>query len=198
VLFVLWAVGAAARGDEIHYPYRVEGACPSECCHYGTWTAREAIPVEAGERERSDPAFVLEAGQAFQAVGGAYWTLAPLVLRTKVPLRLLLAQHLALLTADRAALRESSRADAFALFPVGTEIHVLVELGDGAAIGLAEGRPVELGPGMYDSGGGRDLEVLAPRAPEGGTEWWIEVKAGDRHGWFERGHYAIEGTKRCE
>ena len=59
---------ASAEEVQVRYPYRVEGACPFECCDYGTWTARSDIPVFSAERTRIAPAFTIRKGEEFEAV----------------------------------------------------------------------------------------------------------------------------------
>ena len=51
-------------------PYRVEGACPFECCMYGTWTAERSLNVYAAASDTTALAFTIEPGTAFRADTG--------------------------------------------------------------------------------------------------------------------------------
>lgn len=51
-------------------PYRVEGACPFECCTYGTWSAEQSLTVYGSPGDTTAVAFTVEAGTSFQADTG--------------------------------------------------------------------------------------------------------------------------------
>jgi len=187
---------ASASEDVVRYPYRVEGVCPFECCQYGKWTALSDIPVLAAERARVSPAFTIRRGEKFEAVGGAYWTIAPFILRAKAPVEIKVASHLVPEAPNRAKLRGEWTIDEHTTLPAGTDIHVVAYLGEGEQVGLAAGKPVAFDMSLYDS---PDSEFTVSK-PGGAnaTEWWIEVNSAGRHGWFERGKHSIEGSDACE
>lgn len=193
---LLWACVASAGDSDVRYPYRVEGVCPFECCQYGSWTARSDIPVFAAERARVAPAFTIRNGETFEALGGAYWTLAPFILRTKAPVELDLASNLVPEAADRAKLGGEWTTNEHTNVPAGTDIHVVAYLGEGAQVGLAAGKPVAFDTSLYESRSS-DFTVSKPGGANA-TEWWIEVKSDGRRGWFERGKHSIEGSDSCE
>lgn len=217
-LFVMSA--APADESEPQYPYRVDGVCPFECCQYGTWTARDDITVYAKERDTSQPVFTIKTGQSFLAEQGAYWTVTPLIIRPKETVELHASgfEPLTRNRAKRGNLRTASSSDSVSL-PAGKNIHVLANLGEGAAIGMADGKLVSLDSSMYAPIGGDFRNsiyeiVTPPQIPctkrhsasscrktayytKNVTEWWVEVKTGDRRGWFERGQHQIEGTDAC-
>jgi hypothetical protein len=195
------ALCSAAAGDPAvpAYPYRVAGVCPFECCQYGEWTAHEAIPVHARERGEGKPSFTIAAGETFTAVGGAYWTLAPVVLRLRAPAELRAETGVRVVAPDRAELRAASASEQRVALPAGSEIRLIAYLGEGEGLGLAGDKPVSVSgvyPPLGQEGGAAPDYELVP--PVGATEWWVEVKAGKRHGWFERGKYDIDGSDRCE
>jgi hypothetical protein len=194
---LLCASAVSAGESDVRYPYRVEGVCPFECCQYGSWTARSDIPVSSAERARVAPAFTIKKGETFEAVGGAYWTLAPFILKTKAAVEIQVSSNLVPEAADRAKLGGDWTTNERMSLPAGTEIHVLANLGEGEQAGLAAGKPVALHMEMYEPGS-TEFEVVRPRAQTGATEWWIEVQAGGRRGWFERGKHEIEGSDACE
>lgn len=51
-------------------PYRVEGACPFECCTYGTWSAEQPLTVYTSAGDTSSVAFTIPAGTSFEADTG--------------------------------------------------------------------------------------------------------------------------------
>jgi hypothetical protein len=195
VALLCGATSASAVDPVIRYPYRVEGVCPFECCQYGQWTARSDIPVVAAERAHTAPAFTIRAGETFEAVGGAWWTTAPYVLKPNVPVELTLASNFRPQGNDRARLGSEWTNDAHVSVPAGTEIHVVADLGEGAQVGLAGGKAVMIDESAADPGS--DYSVAKPRAAKA-NEWWIEVKSAGRHGWFERGEQEISGSDACE
>ena len=193
---LLGASIAFAGESDVRYPYRVEGVCPFECCQYGSWTARSDIPVFAAERARVAPAFTIRKGETFEAVGGAYWTIAPFILRAKAPVEIEVASNLVPEAADRAKLGGDWTSGEHVTLPAGTDIHVVAYLGEGEQVGLAAGKAVALDTSLYDS---PDSEFTVSK-PGGAnaTEWWIEVTSDGRRGWFERGKHEIEGSGACE
>jgi len=194
---LLGACQVASAGEpEVRYPYRVEGVCPLECCDFGTWTARSDIPVFSAERTRIAPAFTIRKGEEFEAVTGAWWALAPFIVKTKAAVEIPLATNLVPEAPDRAKLGPDWTTSETLSLPAGAQIHVLANLGEGAQVGLAAGRPVALDASLYDAPGS-DYEIAKAR-PANATEWWIEVKSAGRSGWFERGKYEIDGSDRCE
>lgn len=194
IALLVGAAGSAAE-PEVRYPYRVEGVCPFECCQLGRWTARSDIPVLAAERGRVAPAFTIRSGETFEAVRAAYWTLWPLVLRAKAPIELLRARGFEIEAADRAKIAGVWGSDEFAALPAGTELHVLANLGEGAYAGVAAGKAFEFEALWKDPAA--PFTVVKSQAANA-TEWWIEVDANGRRGWFERGRYSIEGSDACE
>jgi hypothetical protein len=193
---LLGASIASADPSDVRYPYRVEGVCPFECCQYGSWTARSDIPVFAAERARVAPAFTIRKGETFEAVGGAYWTIEPFILRAKAPFEIKVSSNLVPEAPGRAKLGSGWKTDEQVSLPAGTDIHVVAYLGEGQHVGLAAGKPVAFDGSLYDSPDS-DFTVAKPGGASA-TEWWIEVSSKGRRGWFERGNHEIEGSDACE
>ena len=186
-------------GDPLQYPFRVANVCPFECCQFGTWTAHQTIFVFARERDTGSPAFSIARNESFTAVRGAYWTLAPVIVRPRAPLELRVESGLRLVAPDRAELRETgSTSEERVAVAAGADVEVLAYLGEGDAVGIAAGKPVGvsgISPPYSREGAAPDFVVVPPA---GATQWWIEVRYGNRRGWFERGKYDIDGSDRCE
>lgn len=51
-------------------PYIDQGACPFECCVYGSWTARQAVVTYAAPKDSSPVAFVIKKRQVVTAETG--------------------------------------------------------------------------------------------------------------------------------
>lgn len=62
------AQASAPAGPAV--PYRVEGACPFECCMYGEWTATRPLTAYAEAGDTTGVAFTIEPGATFSADTG--------------------------------------------------------------------------------------------------------------------------------
>lgn len=58
----------SVAGPEL--PYLIDGACPFECCTYGSWTAERALTAYSTPGDTTGVAFTIEAGTSFEADSG--------------------------------------------------------------------------------------------------------------------------------
>jgi hypothetical protein len=59
-----------AQEEKPKIPYIDEGACPFECCQYGTWTAESPLVAYQKEENDSAIAFKIKPGESFTAING--------------------------------------------------------------------------------------------------------------------------------
>ena len=79
MLYSLLVLGFLVAGSEFadvepRLPYLDWGACPSECCEYGTWTANSRTRILKYRRNGSSVAFELEPGESVQGLTGVVVT----------------------------------------------------------------------------------------------------------------------------
>lgn len=198
------------RGEDMitpHYPYRVAGACPYEYCYMGTWTAIEDIPVYRMDRDASAPIFTIKAGQDFVAIEGAYWTLTPLIVRPRHPVRLNTDGDFVILSQDRARVGNSGHGVGTIDIPAGMDIHIVANIGEGAYVGIVGGRAVQadgewfappvgpdrsnsiytvVTPAQVDCKWVRPAEDCARHGyfTANLTEWWVKVTLDGQTGWM--------------
>jgi hypothetical protein len=69
-LILAFGTTVLAQEEKPKIPYIDEGACPFECCQYGTWTAES--PLIAYQMEVDGPAiaFRIKPGESFTAING--------------------------------------------------------------------------------------------------------------------------------
>lgn len=150
---------------DVPQPYVDRGVCPFECCVYGEWTAREPLRVYSAERDTSNVAFTLAAGETFEGVTGNVYV-DPV--------------GVAVVTDTVTYGPDDARAQ---LLP-GDTLYVLSHLGEGVFNMWHDGEVKEI----YAFWGGSTLEPGGAkgrllREPE--TEWWAQVRneAGET-GWL--------------
>ncbi len=61
---------SVAQEEKPKIPYIELGACPFECCQYGTWTAESPLIVYKEEVSGSAIAFKVNPGESFTAING--------------------------------------------------------------------------------------------------------------------------------
>ncbi len=69
-LTLTFGIKVLAQEEKPKIPYIDRGACPFECCQYGTWTAESNLI--AYQKEVNDPAiaFRIKPGESFTAING--------------------------------------------------------------------------------------------------------------------------------
>lgn len=151
-----------------------EGACPFECCTYGTWTTR--APVRAYAADNADAAVIatIPEGTVVQAVTGHVRTRGePFVV---------------------------TRAEGD--YRPGERIVVYNYLGEGVFRTWRDGRweEADLGFSVYGGTGGTRCEAshcFGHLERELVSKWWVQVRLPDgRHAWVD-GHAGFEGQDAC-
>jgi hypothetical protein len=64
------STGCLAQAGELSVPYVQKNICPFECCQYGKWTAKTALPVYKKEGDTSTVAFTIKHGEQITASRG--------------------------------------------------------------------------------------------------------------------------------
>lgn len=137
-------------------PYVDRGVCPFECCVYREWLAREPLRVYRSERDTSEVAFTLAAGEEFEGITGNVYV---------DPVGIAVVTDTVTYGPDEA--REQ-------LLP-GDTLYVLSHLGEGVFNMWHDGEIKEIYAFWGESGlepGGPKGKLL--REPE--TEWWAQVR----------------------
>lgn len=162
-------------------PYVVRGACPFECCQYGSWVTRGAMPVYSSERAGGRPLFRLSAGDTVIALTG----------------------NVHVLRAGRVAVYRrlpGNWADDDSLPPPGPgdTVYVLDYQGEGYWRYWHRGRTGS-GPAFWEPEWRRDtLAPLARLIREPISEWWVRVKTGTgREGWLRVPDAGFGGYDAC-
>lgn len=174
VLLSVPSVGAAqARPPAV---YVDSGACPFECCRYGTWTAREPRLVRARPDSTSPVVDTIPAGESVQAVTGHVRTVpAPFLVKRAM-----------------SGLQEGQR------WVPGDTIWLLTYLGEGVYHAWTDSAvvevPLELDPSARPGEDDSEMGVLLrPRE----SEWWVRIRRpGGTVGWV-RGNDGFSGTDAC-
>ena len=148
-------------------PLRIEGACPFECCTYGTWTTSEPTAVYAQPDDTTAaPAFTVPAGTALDASTG----------------------HVLLTRLGRTVARDSvtlylGYEDTRTAAP-GDTLLLLDYVGEGAYQAWFDGQIYQVDGSAAFAGPGSAEPALGPiTEPE--SQWWARVRAPDgRAGWL--------------
>ena len=162
-------------------PLRIVGACPFECCTYGTWTTTAETPLYAAPGDTTAaPAFTVPAGTELDAATG----------------------HVLLTRIEAAALRDSATLflgyDETRTAAPGDSVVVLDYVGEGVYRVWYEG-------GVYQADG---AAVLPPSDEPTGThadpgaahrQWWVRAETPDgRAGWLWMDRTPpVEGADAC-
>ncbi len=171
---------------EVHgpaLPYVAEGACPFECCTYGTWTTTADLPVRVAAGADAPLAFTLDAGTTFEADRGHVLVTRP-----------------GLVVADSAF----TIYDGPTVLP-GDTLYVLDAIGEGYVHVWYQGTVFEASGEPWNWGQAPDRHVPGPfparqlRPVESG--WWAHVRTADgREGWIDMDRAeggTIEGVDAC-
>lgn len=181
------------RDTILRFPHEHEGACPFECCTYGTWIAETPVPLQAFRADTAPVRTVLRPGASFRAVDGEVWVLTP-------GLAVLRPGALERWEADRSvpspdSARAPARDTVLLLDPSGEGVW---RVWDGRAIRKA-GPLLTPDPGEAEEP--RDslpgwAEGRVSRRPE--TRWWVRVEASDgTRGWVEMEGVRVTGADAC-
>lgn len=162
-------------------PLRVEGACPFECCTYGTWTTTAPTPLYAQPGDTTaTPAFTVEAGTELDVPTGhvLITRLEPVALRDSA---LLFLDHETMITAapgDSVVLLDYVGEGTYRVWYDGETYQA-----DGAAVLPPSDEPTatHIDPGAAD------------------RQWWARAEAPDGQGgwlWMDRTP-PVEGADAC-
>ncbi len=162
-------------------PLHIEGACPFECCAYGTWTTTEPTAVYAQPDDTTAaPAFIVPAETALDASTG----------------------HVLLTRVGRAVARDSVnlylKADIARTAAPGDTLILLDYVGEGAYRAWYDG-------GVYQADASAAFAVLGSDGPaleqlsEPERQWWARVQTPDgRAGWLWMDRTpAVRGADAC-
>lgn len=162
-------------------PLRIEGACPFECCTYGTWTTTESTAVYAqSDDTTAAPSFNVTAETALTASTG----------------------HVLLTRLGRAVARDSValylNADVAYTASPGDTLLLLDYVGEGAYRTWADGRVLQVDASAALAVPGSDgpaLETLS----EPVRQWWAQVRTPDgRAGWLWMDRTpSVQGADAC-
>ena len=157
-------------------PYRVEGACPFECCVYGTWTAERPLTAYVSPGDTSAVAFTVDTGSSFEADTGYVAVTQSGLVVVNQPM-------------DIYRSYESSRPVA-----AGDTLYLLDYVGEGVYNAW-------LADSLYqiESAGPSGPAYRTLREPE--QTWWVHaVLADGRDGWLwmdENENGAVRGYDGC-
>lgn len=162
-------------------PLRIAGACPFECCTYGTWTTTEPTAVYAqADDTTAAPSFTVPAETALTASTG----------------------HVLLSRLGRAVARDSVvlylDVDATRTAAPGDTLLLLDYVGEGAYRAWANGIVGQVDASASFAQPGEDgpaLETLSEPEPQ----WWAQVQTPDgRTGWLWMDRTpAVRGADAC-
>ena len=140
-------------------PFLDWGACPFECCAYGSWTATQPTNVLARRSTAAATAFQLDQGEQVTALTGVVVTTSAGRLRART----------------NVVLGEGREAVSLRR---GDLIYILHYLGEGYDLLWYNGHTLSDQIEPIESFG--ELELLEPAR----TEWWVKVKnRAGRIGW---------------
>lgn len=156
----------ASFGQRPTAPLRIAGACPFECCTYGTWTTTEPTLVYSQADDTTSSTFTVPAETTLEAVTG----------------------HVLLRHIGRALVRDSVYLyidyDSFRTAEPGDTLFLLENVGEGARNVWYAGSVYQAGYEAFNAMGPSETppaEILQ----EGASEWWVNVRTpGGRAGWL--------------
>jgi hypothetical protein len=134
-------------------PYNDLGACPFECCHYGTWTALKPVTARQTSQSKSAVAFQIKTGDRVTALTGIVITRKPGTVR----------------------MLKAYRFKTFTV-PAGTLLYTLHHGGEGNTLFWFNGEAhwAELYADSVHKGTDHyPWDVLSIPL----TEWWVKVRA---------------------
>lgn len=174
-LFSVRPVALAGDKAEFGWTFVDPGACPFECCQYGTWTTTEPVLLRAEPNESAEVLVRIDAGIAVQAVTGEVHTLP-----------------------GRFKIKKDSPP-----YRVGDEVLILTYLGEGSFKIQFKGQINEDGFDFGPDNGYSEEECLASPSCIGVLEaspesrWWALIRHSDMQGWtLVEGNFS--GTDACE
>lgn len=179
------------RDTILRFPHEHEGACPFECCTYGTWTAETRIPVQAFRADTAPVRTVLGPGTSFLAVDGEVWVLTPgaAVLRPGAIARW-----------DSGG---SVPASPGPRPPPGDTVVLLDTTGE-SVWRVWDGRSVRMAGPLLAPDPGDAVPDSVPRWAEGtvlrrpDTRWWVRVEGPDgTRGWVAMEGVRVSGADAC-
>jgi hypothetical protein len=159
------------------------GACPFECCTYGTWTPMQPVVIYAIEGDTASAADTIPTGEAFTSrTGNVHLTDIPTVVLS-----------------DTISGYDSTGT--VITLQAGDTVRVLDYVGEGNWWVRSGGRVVQL-PRFWhtpDRPADRGFPDIAEAATEPTSSWWVAVTRPDvRTGWLlVRKEYRFGGWDRC-
>lgn len=178
------APAAAAQGPP-PLPIVREGACPFECCTYGPWRARTAVPVLAAERVSGDTAFVLAPGETVEAVTGNVHVRRAATVVFQRPFRL-----------------PRTITDTLQFVP-GDTVYVLDHISEGVYHVWFRGAPLHMDQqwAFPDDDPAIRARARAMADAPPAVEWWVRIRRRDgREGWIRldpTGPTPFDGADAC-
>ena len=170
------------------------GACPTDCCGYGTtWVAREATPAASAAPARgadpvqAPPAFTIPAGATVRAITGTLYTIETGSARVDEDF-----------STDATYKDFSPRHKQPVTFLAGETIELLAPRGEGAYRIVHDGEVIDAN--LYRIGSAESCK--APNARCAGivtkqpvTEWWVMVlNAANQSGWIRDANRFVRGN----
>jgi len=177
------AGGAVSTGASAPAVLEWPGACPTDCCGYGTmWTARDATQAAAaapvpGAAAPPAPAFTIPAGAVVRAVTGTLYTLETGTARVDEDF-----------STDATYTDFSSRHKQPVTFLAGETIELLAPRGDGSYRIVHDDRVIDAN--LYRLGTAESCKAPGARCAgiitkEPVTEWWVMVLTDAKQsGWI--------------
>ena len=161
------------------------GACPFECCTYGTWTPQQPVVLYAVEGDTTSTADTIPAGEGFTArTGNVHLDGIPTVVLT-----------------DTLSGYDTFGSGAVITLQAGDTAQVLDYVGEGAWNVRSGGRILQVTRFWHtpDHPADRGFPDIAEARTEPVSSWWVEVTRADgRTGWLlVRKEYRFGGGDRC-
>src|SRR5262245_35493993 len=160
-------------------PYNDVGACPFECCHYGSWTAQKPAIARQTNQSKSAVAFQIKTGEQVTALTGIVITRKPGTVRMQKTYRF----------------RTNVPGEMLTL-PAGTLLYTLHHGGEGLGLFWFKGKAHwgELyAESVHKGTDGYPWDVLSIPL----TEWWVKVRTqSGAFGWILAPH-DFQGMDSC-
>lgn len=159
------------------------GACPFECCTYGTWTPAQPVVLYAVEDDTTSTADTIPAGEAFTArTGNVHLNGIPALVLTD-------------------SLSGYDASGTIVTLQAGDTAQVLDYVGEGAWNVRSGGRVLQVTRFWHtpDHPADPGFPDIAEARQEPVSSWWVEVSRADgRTGWLlVRKAYRFGGWDRC-